>query len=479
MNKALQQKLILLMTNAIAMILELVAARILSPHIGSSNTVWTLVIAMMLFANAVGNMIGGRLSDKFNVDGIIIGSLIFSALFVLLIYRVNVGFSQQILSLDNVFMIFFMLCLIMVPCITLGMIDPVINKVSLNQENTGKRSGKVFTTITIGSLLGTFIGGLYLIPEYGSNITLLLCSFMMAVLVIAYLSLLHITYQQVFIVFSACICLYSGFMIKNTYARMEKANHQGTMEIYETSDNYVRIYDSKYNGEDIVMFELSGGYSSAIFKDKAKKDELVFEYAKKCDEILEQTGEYDQFNRLFMIGGAGYTFPRYFLSHYSDKTIDVIELDSDVELLARKHFGFQEYVDKYSDRLKLLQGDGRVYLDKTEDDYDVILNDAFLGHEPAKTLVTVEAVKAIKKNLRKDGIYEANLIGSFDDTFIQSEAKTVATQFKYVWLIPTNSDLSEYQNFVLVASDKNYNLKGVNLVFTDDMKIYTDDVVPR
>ena len=34
---------------AIGMILELIAARVLSPYVGSSNLIWTTIIGIMLF----------------------------------------------------------------------------------------------------------------------------------------------------------------------------------------------------------------------------------------------------------------------------------------------------------------------------------------------------------------------------------------------------------------------------------------------
>src|SRR6516165_11586794 len=46
------------------MILELVSSRLVARHVGSSLTVWTSVIGIILGGICLGNVLGGRLSDR-------------------------------------------------------------------------------------------------------------------------------------------------------------------------------------------------------------------------------------------------------------------------------------------------------------------------------------------------------------------------------------------------------------------------------
>src|SRR5881392_144054 len=46
------------------MILELVASRLVARHVGSSLTVWTSVIGIILGGICLGNVLGGRLADR-------------------------------------------------------------------------------------------------------------------------------------------------------------------------------------------------------------------------------------------------------------------------------------------------------------------------------------------------------------------------------------------------------------------------------
>src|SRR6516162_9994100 len=46
------------------MILELVSSRLVARHVGSSLTVWTSVIGIILGGICLGNVLGGRLADR-------------------------------------------------------------------------------------------------------------------------------------------------------------------------------------------------------------------------------------------------------------------------------------------------------------------------------------------------------------------------------------------------------------------------------
>ena len=56
--KKYRLEIIVFIINAIYMILELIASRILSPYFGNSNLVWTSVIGIILLSTSIGNYLG-------------------------------------------------------------------------------------------------------------------------------------------------------------------------------------------------------------------------------------------------------------------------------------------------------------------------------------------------------------------------------------------------------------------------------------
>ena len=65
----------------------------------------------------------------------------------------------------------------------IGMLSPIIIKLKLNKiENAGKTSGRIYAIATLGSIIGTFLGGFFLIPKFGSNQILFMLSVIMMLL---------------------------------------------------------------------------------------------------------------------------------------------------------------------------------------------------------------------------------------------------------------------------------------------------------
>ena len=97
--------------------------------------------------------------------------------------------------------------------------------------------------------------------------------------------------------------------------------------------------------------------------------------------------------------------------------MDVVEIDGKITEIAKKYFYLDKLLKEFdltsNKRLNLINEDGRTYLNSNDIKYDAILNDAFAGDNPAKTLTTIENIKNIKKSLQQDGLDLTNIISSF------------------------------------------------------------------
>jgi spermidine synthase len=110
--------------------------------------------------------------------------------------------------------------------------------------------------------------------------------------------------------------------------------------------------------------------------------------------------------RILMIGlGAG-SVSTYLTRAMPDARIDVVELDPGVISVAKEYFGVRE-----TDRLHIIESDGRVYLARHNDLYDLILLDAFRELGVPFHLLTREFYSLIKAHLTPDGVVAANVTG--------------------------------------------------------------------
>jgi spermidine synthase len=177
-------------------------------------------------------------------------------------------------------------------------------------------------------------------------------------------------------------------------------------------------------------------------------NELAAEYTKYYDLAAYFKPD---FQRTLIIGGCAYSYPKYFLEKYPDKDIDVVEIDPAMTKIAREYFNLKD-----DENLKIIHEDGRIFLNKNQEKYDIILGDAFGSTLSIPyQLTTKEAVKAMSNSLSDDGLVVLNLISAFEgkkSQFLQAEYKTFQSIFPKVLLYQVNDkDRETTQNIILVA----------------------------
>lgn len=473
--------------NAISMMLELVAQRVISPYFGNSYFVWTAIIGIILLSGSAGNMIGGRISKQNNALDKLRKIMFGGAVYILLIPTFAPVFLQLLLvnliSAPNyvkIGSIVSSIILFFIPATILGVITPVLmGEMLKGHEDLGNESGKIHADAALGSLVGTFVGGFILISLLGTRILLLL----LGILILGCIFLIPASKKDNISMLSLSIAVIVAIVY--LFHGNAAAEHETLNEVASIDTQYGRIVinDTKNDkGEPVRLYRQSGGFSSATFLEEDKKYELVFDYAKAYTKVTDA----DNIKDALMIGGAAYQFPKYYISHYPDKAMDVVEIDPEAVNIAKKYFFLGDLMEDYNTeetgRLNCITADGRVYLSQTDKKYDVVLNDAFSGGNPVGILSTKEAVQAIHDVLSEDGIYAANIIGMSNKTkatFLDSEVKTMQAVFPYVYVLPSTDDYDLYSlsNFIVVGSDHpinypdaiaDYQVPECALLLTDD-----------
>lgn len=490
-------EIILFIENAIYMILELIASRILSPYFGSSNLIWTSVIGIILLSTSLGNYIGGIIADKsedkklkqnINIILLVCGLLIF----IIPVFQRNIlNIITSLIANIKIGAILSTIILFFVPLVFIGMLSPIIIKLKLNKlESVGKTSGRIYALATLGSIVGTFLGGFFLIPNYGSNQILFFLSIIVFILNFLLYEGMDKSYKKkltigIFIgIIMNVVCLVCFYKINTLNGKRVLNGEVGRVVNYDTQYGKVGIYNSK-NGENLIRsLNIDKGNESATFVNEEKCYDLVYEYTKYYDLMFKSSKDIKD---VLMIGGAGYSYPKYYISHYLDKNMDVVEIDGKITEIAKKYFFLDELIDEYkldeNKRMNLITQDGRVFLNQNSKKYDAILNDAFTSNTPAKTLTTVEAAQKIYNSLNENGVYLTNVISSIEgenSKFLKAEIETLKQYFKNVYVVPCNykDDYNLVQNNMVIATDENiYFEDSVNLK-SDNTMVLTDNYCP-
>jgi len=176
------------LSGAAVMVVEMTTVRVLQPTFGSTTYVWTNVIAVVLGALAVGYAVGGRIADKRPSAPFLYGVLAVAGLLVAATVPLATPVSQWLLPVDvhleNVTSFLMKgslvatLVLFAPSTILLGLVPPMAIRL-LSDAGAGRAAGRVFAVSTVGSIAGTYLPTLWLIPEYGSRMTLLVAAAML------------------------------------------------------------------------------------------------------------------------------------------------------------------------------------------------------------------------------------------------------------------------------------------------------------
>ena len=211
--------------------------------------------------------------------------------------------------------------------------------------------------------------------------------------------------------------------------------------------NHIRVYDQR----GIRTLSFSGSQESRMSLTNSLQGH--FEYT----EYFHMPWLWnDRINRVLMIGLGGGSAQRSFLHYHPDVHIDTAELDPVVVQVARTYFQLPE-----STHLKIHETDGRVFLRRTTNQYDLIVLDAYsssrYGSFIPYHLATREFFELAKARLTENGVLAYNVIGTIQgwkaDT-VGTVHRTLHAVFPRVYMFPSTESL----NVVLIAtkSDQQY-----------------------
>ncbi len=453
---------IIFASGALIMVLEMVGARLMAPHLGTSVIVWTSLIGVVLACLALGAFVGGRLADKKLSQGtlarILAGAGLGCALTALGHRLVGAGVTS---SVDNIYLaaVQATLCLFALPAVFFGMVSPYIIRLRLaNLSTSGATVGRLYALSTTGSIVGTFLGGFVLISYFSSTNILLGTS--CAMLLLSLLAALTGRKENVLkseilptilILFALPVIVYLN---DATEAQMAK---NGTPPPIETPYNSIRLSQGlNEDNRPIRLMATDPGYAqSGMYIDN--ETELLFEYTQyySLGTVLFQHAK-----TVLMLGGGGYSIPKWLLAGHgglngASLRLDVVELDAGMTRVAQDFFALKE--DK---RMRIFHEDARRFINLNTQKYDLVFVDVFNSHYSIPFhMGTVEAGQALRRSVSDSGAVMMNVISAFEGEnsyILQSIYAALSKSFTkiYIFAVQPEIPLAHVQNFMLLALPK-------------------------
>jgi spermidine synthase len=447
------------------MVIELVAGRIMAPYIGMHLYSWTSIIGVCLAGISFGALLGGWLADKFPRRSTLGWFLFLSGLLTIVIPMItdSLGYHDPVRGYVSLMVrIVVYTSLIFLPAaLMLGMISPMAIRLLIRDlSNAGSVVGRIYAFSTIGSIIGTFATGFFLIEELGTRLLLYCVGALLIVISPLVGGLLGRSGKPVGASLLVMVLALLGVCLvkPNLYTRgrdfLKNSIGQPFIVEYEKGkglhlaapyDRYIHTQETNYytlkvlesqkedidTGEGRILYELILDNLIHSHSDPTDPRYLEYEYLRIYEELvdwkLERKGT-TQHRELF-IGGGGYTLQRYFHNVYPDCHIDVVEIDPGVTQVAEEYMG----APKNDPRLVTYNEDGRLFVKDMQNSptkYDFIFGDAFNDLSIPFHLTTLEFDTQLKNMMTDKGLLMALVIDNVGKgLFLPSYLRTAAEAF--------------------------------------------------
>ena len=166
----------------------------------------------------------------------------------------------------------------------------------------------------------------------------------------------------------------------------------------ETGYGRIEVKEVIEKNELLRLLLVDDTRESAVYMEEGRHFDLVFKYTQDFAIPLHRRPE---ITNTLLLGGAGFSFPKYYIHYFPEKHIDVVEFNPQMYQLALQYFYLDELYREHSltedRRLEVFIEDANDYLRRTDRTYDLIINDAYVSNRMDDDLLKDRQVRAVKK----------------------------------------------------------------------------------
>ncbi|MBL9130022.1 MAG: fused MFS/spermidine synthase [Verrucomicrobiaceae bacterium] len=439
--------LVCFLAGAAIMVIEISAFRLLAPYFGNTVFTSTALIGVILVAFSVGGYLGGWLADRKMALDLIGWLLAGAAVLTLFIPALHAAFSQR-LSENGVISgpVMISLILFSVPGVLLGAVSPAsVRFYSLADKDShiGASAGTISMLGSLGSFVGTFFSGFYLLPSFGVKSIFIAAGIVLLLLAVAaFVMARNSVKQQAPILLSGLVAAFFSWQSRIV-------SEKGLIYEHESVYHHIRVFEegaAPYRLRKLVLDStLEGGMNA----DTGELLPLMYyqEYWK-----LALLRESEKVESALFIGAGAFGMPENVSRDFPEASVDVVEIDPQVIEVGRKFFKLDEHP-----RVKAHASDARRFFHLAGDrKWDLVFGDAYNGkHAIPAHLATQEFFQQIADHLTPQGVYIMNMIASVNGPKSELTAgmmTTLRNVFPHIEVFGVGGRPDETQNVILLCS---------------------------
>jgi spermidine synthase len=461
---------------------ELTAARLLDPFFGNSLIIWAVLIGMVLLYLTVGYYVGGKWADRKPYYRVLYQITVWSAFLTgvipfvarpVLLWSVQ-GFAQYSAGI-LAGSLFGVVALFSVPVTLLGCVSPFAIRLSMEEEDvasSGNVAGGLYALSTVGSLVGTFLPVLVLIPNIGTRNTFMFLSFSLLAVSLVGLFMELRTRALPYLLMPAALILLIIFLPGGIIKPVE----YGEL-LYETESayNYIQVVEW---GDEVWLKLNEGQGIHSIYDPDSVLVGGIWDYFLIAPFFNNPPYTADQVGSLALIGSAAGTVPKQYTAVYGPIPIDGAEIDPEIIRVGR------EYFDMTEPNLNAVAQDGRYFLANSPGKYDVIAIDAYRPPYIPFHLTTREFFGQVRNHLTENGVVAINVGRTRTDwSLVEVLASTLKAEFPNVYLVDLAQPGQDLINVLVVATNQPTELENLaaNAELMDDpiLQQVASNSIPR
>ena len=226
--------------------------------------------------------------------------------------------------------------------------------------------------------------------------------------------------------------------------------------VTRTKFGLTMIFDSEdADGTPIRLLNVNGTFQSVSYIAPELRFELCVHYHRMMAQLIQQVAPQ---GRVVILGGGGFSLPKYLATHMHGATVEAIEIDPKIVSLAREHFFLDEALAVASSELRVIEDDAwKVLQNADAGSIDVLVNEVFAGRKSLGPLGTAAGAHMVKEKLASGGVYLADVrcpLEGRGSALLSQVTDVFAREFAHVAYVPEWPDTPKTPgNNLLIATD--------------------------
>ncbi len=437
--------LLVFVSGATVMAAEMCANRLLAPYFGTSLIIWANLIGLILIYLTVGYAVGGRLADRFPRPSALYRVTTVAALCIVLIPIVSrpllewsvLGFANYSAGIffGSLFSVIFLFA---IPLTLLGTVSPWAVRLFVKDvSGAGSTAGRLYALSTVGSIAGTFLPVLLMIPSIGTRATIWVFGF---ALLATSLAGLAAELGRKALVYATSLLAAVALVLWFRGGEIRAAGEGRLLFEDESLYNFIRVTKTPDGWTHLILNE--GLAVHSLYNPHRLLTGGEWDYFLLAP-LFRPEGLSRPVKDVLVIGLGGGTTPREYSVVYPRARIDGVEIDGEIVRVGRRYFGMNE------PQLHVTVDDGRYFLLTTHRKYDVICIDAYQQPYIPFYMTTREFFELARQHLKPGGVVAIN-VGRAPGDFrlVNALSNTMASVYPSVFVV----DTKEYLNSLVYAT---------------------------